>query len=122
MSVMQQGEASLYSPCSASRLSSGLSIPGLALVEPCQAATQHFLQSHRPFVLFQEIGDRLIHQVLEGLAVVPGEPRECIEARGTDMDHLAHACLPGARLAQLKSGGRKVVLWTLESLEQLTPI
>jgi hypothetical protein len=35
-----------------------------------EAFAQHLFQRHRSFVLLQEVGDRLVDQILEGLAAL----------------------------------------------------
>src|SRR4051794_35085975 len=80
----------------------GLSSAAAALVLAAggEAAAQHRLQGDRAIVLLQQVGDRLVDQVLETPAGLAGERLQHVVTCGRHMDHLAHGSTGSLRYRQ----------------------
>src|SRR6185437_1016018 len=74
---------------------------GCLLAAVGQALAQHVLQRHRPLVLLQEVGDRLVEQILEGPLGLGRQRLQRLVTGHGDMDHLAHADLRSAETGEL---------------------
>src|SRR6476619_3329013 len=59
-----------------------------------EALGEPFLRGYPPMVLFQQIGDRLLHEILQAHLAVGRQYFQRLEGGGIDVHHLAHATPP----------------------------